>query len=67
MRVTVAEWFTPSRGRIQDEGIRPDLQIAAGGHEEADDPVLATAIGMLESGQSKPSDLRIEATPVATP
>jgi carboxyl-terminal processing protease len=67
MRVTVAEWFTPSRGRIQDEGIRPDLQINAGGHGEADDPVLTAAIGVLESGQSKPSDLRIEATPAATP
>lgn len=65
MRVTVAEWFTPSRGRIQDQGIQPDLQISAGPHGSSDDPVLATAVRMLEQGKSRPSDLReTPATPV---
>lgn len=66
MRVTVAEWFTPSRGRIQDEGIIPDLQITASVHGEADDPVITTAVRMLQNGQSRPSDLR-DAGPVASP
>lgn len=67
MRVTVAEWFTPSQGRIQDEGINPDLQINASPHGEADDPVITTAVRVLESGQSRPSDLRDAATPAASP
>jgi len=67
MRVTVAEWFTPSRGRIQDAGIQPDLQISAAGHGTPDDPVIGTAVRMLESGKSRPSDLLSPATPGATP
>ena len=67
MRVTVAEWFTPSRGRIQDEGIIPDLQITASVHGEADDPVVTTAVRMLQDGQSRPSDLRESASPGASP
>lgn len=58
MRVTVAEWFTPSRGRIQDQGIQPDLQISAAPHGSSDDPVLSTAVRILQQGQSRPSDLR---------
>lgn len=65
MRVTVAEWFTPSRGRIQDQGIQPDLQISAAAHGSSDDPVLSTAVRMLQQGQSRPSDMRENpATPV---
>jgi carboxyl-terminal processing protease len=65
MRVTVAEWFTPSRGRIQDEGISPDLQVTASPHGSGEDPMLSTAVRLLESGAHRPSDLR-EANP-ATP
>ncbi len=65
MRVTVAEWFTPSRGRIQGGGIQPDLQISAAPHGASDDPVLATGVRILGQGQSRPSDLReTAATPV---
>jgi carboxyl-terminal processing protease len=67
LRVTVAEWFTPSRGRIQDAGIQPDLEISAPAHGSADDPVISTAVRMLESGQSRPSDLLLPATPAASP
>lgn len=65
MRVTVAEWFTPSRGRIQDEGISPDLQVNASPHGSGDDPVLSSAVRLLDSGRSRPSDLRetVPATP----
>lgn len=67
MRVTVAEWFTPSRGRIQDEGIQPDLEISASLNGATDDPVIGTAIRVLESGKSRPSDLLAPGTPEATP
>lgn len=67
MRVTVAEWFTPSRGRIQDAGIQPDLEISAAGHGATDDPVIGAAVRMLDSGQSRPSDLLAPASPVASP
>lgn len=58
LRVTVAEWFTPSKGRIQDEGIKPDLVVNA---EEADqapgDPFLEAAVALLERGVTRPTDL----------
>ena len=60
MRVTVAEWFTPSKSRIQSEGIRPDIEVAAGGATEADDPILTAAISTLDervrrSGEPQPT------------
>lgn len=67
MRVTVAEWFTPSKGRIQDEGIKPDLEITPGGHDPAEDPMLRAAVNVLQSGQSRPSDLLPGGTPAASP
>lgn len=66
MRVTVAEWFTPSRGRIQDEGIQPDLEISTSDHGSADDPVLEAAVRVLQNGQSRPSDLVAGAPSPAT-
>jgi carboxyl-terminal processing protease len=69
LRVTVAEWFTPSKGRIQEEGIRPDLEVSFADHATTgEDPVLAAAVTMLESGRSRPTDLaNPPATPIATP
>ncbi|HVL26374.1 MAG TPA: S41 family peptidase [Thermomicrobiales bacterium] len=72
LRVTVAEWFTPSKGRIQEEGIRPDLEVSFADHATTgEDPVLAAAVTMLDSGRSRPTDLAnppaTPATPVATP
>ncbi len=73
LRVTVAEWFTPSKGRIQDEGIKPDLVVSA---EEANrspgDPFLEAAVMLLDRGVSRPTDpakagsaeTRPDATPV---
>lgn len=75
LRVTVAEWFTPSKGRIQDEGIKPDLVVNA---EEATqgpgDPFLEAAVTLLERGVTRPTDLAStrpaspapDATPVAS-
>ena len=69
LRVTVAEWFTPSKGRIQDEGIQPDLEVSFNSHAgTGEDPVLAASVTMLESGRSRPTDLASPiASPVATP
>lgn len=47
MRVTVAEWFTPSMGRIQNEGIRPHVVASTGVSVESTDPVLDAGIVVL--------------------
>ena len=57
LRVTVAEWFTPSKGRIQDEGIRPDVLLTTGEGVSAGDPYLTAAVAFLDAGKSKPTDL----------
>ena len=69
LRVTVAEWFTPSRGRIQQEGIQPNVEIAILEHPESNnDPVLDAAVTLLNSGTSRPTDLiSSPASPVANP
>ncbi len=63
LRVTVAEWFTPSKGRIQDDGIRPDVLLttgeSAGG---AGDPFVTAATSFLDSGKSRPTDLALSTT-----
>lgn len=65
LRVTVAEWFTPNRDRIQEDGIQPDVDVSGGDETPPDaDPVLDAAVRFLQDGASKPSDL---ATPVASP
>ncbi len=58
MRVTVAEWFTPSRGRIQQEGIRPNIEVTAGDTSmTGGDPVLDAAVRLIETGTTRPTDL----------
>lgn len=68
LRVTVAEWFTPSKGRIQDEGIQPDVVVSA---EETNgalvDPYLEAAGTMLDRGVTRPTDLAGLSSPAATP
>ncbi len=70
LRVTVAEWFTPSKGRIQDDGIRPDVLLTTGDNATgAGDPFVTAATSFLDAGKSRPTDLAltaaepIEATP----
>ncbi|MEJ7901395.1 MAG: S41 family peptidase, partial [Thermomicrobiales bacterium] len=65
LRVTVAEWFTPSKGRIQDDGIRPDVLLTTGDNAMGGgDPFVAAATSFLNSGKSRPTDLAlIPATP----
>lgn len=69
LRVTVAEWFTPSLGRIQQEGIQPNIEIQPGDDPAADtDPTLDTAVQLLQSGTSKPTDLvKPTSSPESTP
>lgn len=62
LRVTVAEWFTPSRSRIQSEGILPDVEISATSQAADDDPVLDAGLQVLQS-KIEP----LPATPAATP
>jgi carboxyl-terminal processing protease len=70
LRVTVAEWLTPSKGRIQDEGINPDLRVTAADPATSTvDAPLQAAVTVLEQGRFRPSDLADvgSATPVASP
>ena len=69
LRVTVAEWFTPSRGRIQDEGIRPDVLLTTGGTQSASgDPFINAAVSFHEVGKTRPTDLaQPQDTAQATP
>jgi carboxyl-terminal processing protease len=58
LRVTVAEWFTPSRGRIQDEGIRPDVLLTTDGTQSTQgDPFVNAAVSFHEAGKTRPTDL----------
>lgn len=61
LRVTVAEWFTPSKSRIQSEGVRPDVEITTSGQAVDSDPVLDAGIQVLNS------QVNGSATPQATP
>jgi carboxyl-terminal processing protease len=55
LRVTVAEWFTPSMGRIQQQGIQPDIEVTAEEHASTGgDPALGRAVAMLQSGDVHP-------------
>lgn len=68
LRVTVAEWFTPSKGRIQDEGIQPDLVVSAEGATAPEiDPFLQSASTLLERGVNRPTDLAKTSPASATP
>lgn len=76
LRVTVAEWFTPSKGRIQDEGIQPDVAVGtAGSGASAVDAYVGAASTLLDRGVTRPTDLATgaaidstsQATPLATP
>ena len=62
LRVTVAEWFTPSKSRIQSEGILPDLEISTADQASEQDPVLQAGVQVLDSQVAAPNS-----TPVATP
>lgn len=65
IRVTVAEWFTPSRGRIQEEGIRPDIYVSAADGSSGNDPILETGVQILVGILTYPAG--DEATPIASP
>ena len=68
LRVTVAEWFTPSKGRIQDEGVQPDVVLTGTGGSSAfgGDAYVSTAVAYLDAGASRPTDLATLPS-VATP
>jgi carboxyl-terminal processing protease len=49
VRVTIAKWLTPDERTIQDEGLKPDVEVEITEEDyEADlDPQLDTAIEVL--------------------
>lgn len=61
LRVTVAEWFTPSKSRIQSEGVRPDVEISVSDQVSDADPILDAGIQVLTSQVADSS------TPQASP
>ncbi|MBA2246690.1 MAG: S41 family peptidase [Chloroflexia bacterium] len=73
LRVTVAEWITPNRSRIEDAGIGPDVVVDSAAYgTTSGDPFIRAATSMLESGISRPTDLAaageataLRATPAA--
>ncbi len=67
LRITVAEWITPDRIRIEDQGIRPDVvvDVTAYGTTQGD-PFVRSAATMLESGVTRPADLANGGGPVVT-
>lgn len=54
LRVTVAEWFTPSQARIQGEGILPDVEISTSATAGDLDPLLDAGVQVLDSQVSLP-------------
>lgn len=61
LRVTVAEWFTPSRGRIQSEGVRPDVEVSVGNLTVDSDPILNAGVQILTG------KIGVTGEPAATP
>lgn len=49
VRITVAEWLTPQRLRIQGEGIAPDIEVQADAQVGAQDPQLDRALNYLRA------------------
>lgn len=58
LRVTVAEWFTPDKRRIQQQGIHPDIEVTAGQDAlRGSDPALQIAVEVLRVGTTRSGDL----------
>jgi len=66
LRVTVAEWITPRKARIEDAGIRPDVVVDSAEYGRASgDPFVNAAATMLESGISRPTHLADAGNPAS--
>lgn len=50
LKVTIAKWFTPSGERIQDTGIKPDIEVELTGddYEQGKDPQMDRALQEIE-------------------
>lgn len=75
-RITFAEWLTPNKGRIQGEGIKPDIVVVQGNDPHVDDQLQAAISYMLTgsvpvlalgSPVASPATASPAASPVATP
>jgi carboxyl-terminal processing protease len=68
MRVTVAEWLTPTKRPIQAVGISPDVTVSQDEHASSDrDSDLVQAILVLDAGASQPSALVSSGSPEVSP
>jgi carboxyl-terminal processing protease len=67
-RITFAEWLTPSEGRIQGEGIEPDVVVDAGLDGASVDNQLLSAINVLTGGVGQDGEsVSLFSTPAASP
>lgn len=65
VRITFAQWLTPSEQRIEGAGIEPDVEVASESSGSSPDPQLVRAIQLI-SGDADVAGTGSEASPVAT-
>ena len=63
VRITFAQWLTPSGRLIEESGITPDILVDSPAATDASDVQLNRAVELLTSDQAGPG----QATPAATP
>lgn len=65
-RITFARWLTPNKQPIPDEGLRPDVLVAAATAPEQGDPQLRAAVDLVLAQAGEPP-ASPEPLPAATP
>lgn len=70
VRLTIAQWLTPNRHSIEDNGITPDIIIRVNNDQQlaemGKDPQRDAAVEFLLSGAVNPAQFEMEVTPEAT-
>ena len=67
LKVTIAEWLTPSGRSIHEKGIEPDedIETTKEDYENENDPVMERALEILNSGEIEELISKKEVTPKA--